>query len=708
MPLVVTDKEAAKHKNRVGVLNKFVRRSRTLNEEKLPTKERSKPPPPRHASQSLEDLVRCAICLEQLIRPTMIYARKKPTVIGCPTCRLEVTLPLEGISALPTNILLQAFLESIATTGSANGGSDNLSRDDGVLSSRTASKTSAAVCVRCSCSSPHDTSCPHCNQLFCKSCHLLHVAELRKDWSTVIDDLFAEKQRISMIKEEFRVRCKKLRNNIRATVAIQMQQLSEKQDQLLAELKTWSENEATKFTQVEQLCDQVLDQTPTIGSSDEEPIPDTNVLKRSEAILQTARQCGTTRLMFDSEELSLTCQSTEMDGGVGACIAAPSSSASAAALHASTIHNESSAHGRRKSRRVLFVEPGVESVHPTPPHLDSPTESKKATEFLSTAADERSLYYRSLSGHLRHRITSTLLQRPAGVAVSPWTSETYVAATDSHRVYVIDKSGKIVKSLGSPYRSNDRLGGGTADTFTNGATTTSASNANCGTFLCPFGIAFSTVAEEIYVTDKWLNCIQVFNKEGVYVRQIGVKGTSPGHFRSPEGIAVDFKGNIYVCDTCNDRVQVLDRNGVYFRELGVVSPMTLPGGKLYQKREFSEPTGVAVSPDGSRIAVCDFGNCRIKVFGSNGELLVVFGFRGTQRGQFQHPECLAVDDQGFILVGDNGNGRIQIFRPNGNFVRSLGSKGSGPGQFNWISGLTLSKDRDIIATDFKNHCIQIF
>lgn len=75
------------------------------------------------------------------------------------------------------------------------------------------------------------------------------------------------------------MRCKKLRNNIRATVAIQVQQLSEKQDQLLAELKTWSENEATKFTQVEQLCDQILDQTPTIGSSDEEPIPDVSQIK---------------------------------------------------------------------------------------------------------------------------------------------------------------------------------------------------------------------------------------------------------------------------------------------------------------------------------------------------------------------------------------------------------------------------------------------
>lgn len=42
------------------------------------------------------------------------------------------------------------------------------------------------------------------------------------------------------------------------------------------------------------------------------------------------------------------------------------------------------------------------------------------------------------------------------------------------------------------------------------------------------------------------------------------------------------------------RNKVLDRNGIYFRELGVVSSMTLPGGKLYQKKEFSEPTGVAV------------------------------------------------------------------------------------------------------------------
>lgn len=77
MPLVVTDKEAGKHYSHGSGSNpsssryKNPRRSRTLNEEWPPTSEHPKAPP-RHASQSLEDLVRCAICLEQLRRPTMV------------------------------------------------------------------------------------------------------------------------------------------------------------------------------------------------------------------------------------------------------------------------------------------------------------------------------------------------------------------------------------------------------------------------------------------------------------------------------------------------------------------------------------------------------------------------------------------------------------------------------------------------------------
>lgn len=91
---------------------------------------------------------------------------------------------------------------------------------------------------------------------------------------------------------------------------------------------------------------------------------------------------------------------------------------------------------------------------------------------------------------------------------------------------------------------------------------------------------------------------------------------------------------------------MLNKDGVFVREVGLVSQMNLPDGKLYQRREFNEPTGVAVSADGSKIAICDFGNCRIKVFDSTGAKICVFGFRGSQRGQFEQPECIAMDDKG--------------------------------------------------------------
>lgn len=55
--------------------------------------------------------------------------------------------------------------------------------------------------------------------------------------------------------------------------------------------------------------------------------------------------------------------------------------------------------------------------------------------------------------------------------------------------------------------------------------------------------------------------------------------------------------------------------------------------------------------------------------GTTGERVLMFGSRGVNKGQFETPECVAVDPEGFILVGDSGNGRVQVFRPNGNFIR---------------------------------------
>lgn len=55
----------------------------------------------------------------------------------------------------------------------------------------------------------------------------------------------------------------------------------------------------------------------------------------------------------------------------------------------------------------------------------------------------------------------------------------------------------------------------------------------------PHSIAISAEREEIVVSDKWANCIFVFNKEGGLLRVLGDKGEDFGYLRSPEGVAID-------------------------------------------------------------------------------------------------------------------------------------------------------------------------
>lgn len=148
------------------------------------------------------------------------------------------------------------------------------------------------------------------------------------------------------------------------------------------------------------------------------------------------------------------------------------------------------------------------------------------------SADAQSRLYRSKSFITKTRLGSGLVQRPSGVAVSPWSSELFVVSMDNHKVLAFDSTtGRFLRSFGSRGQQE-------------------------GQFLCPFGIALSSVNQEILITDKWKHCIHVFDKNGVFQRQIGMKGRSAGHFRSPESICVDKAGRIYVCDTCNHRIQV--------------------------------------------------------------------------------------------------------------------------------------------------------
>ncbi len=165
---------------------------------------------------------------------------------------------------------------------------------------------------------------------------------------------------------------------------------------------------------------------------------------------------------------------------------------------------------------------------------------------------------------------------------------------------------------------------------------------------------------------------------------------------------------VFVADTENDRIQVWDR------DLSV--RLFMMGGAF--GTNFSRPRGIAVTRDGSRLAVADTANRRVLVFSvdpvtgvfSN---LFQFGSYGTAAGQFNDPIAVAFKPTGEIVVADSQqsgtcNNRIQIFSTTGSFVSTFGSAGSGVGQFNRLLGLGIGADGSFYAADGVNNRIESF
>ena len=68
-------------------------------------------------------------------------------------------------------------------------------------------------------------------------------------------------------------------------------------------------------------------------------------------------------------------------------------------------------------------------------------------------------------------------------------------------------------------------------------------------------------AGNIYVSDGYFNSrVAKYDKNGRFVKSIGIRGTQPYQFNTPHSITADANGNIYVADRNNRRIQVFDGN----------------------------------------------------------------------------------------------------------------------------------------------------
>ncbi|XP_050539540.1 RING finger protein nhl-1 isoform X1 [Daktulosphaira vitifoliae] len=218
-----------------------------------------------------------------------------------------------------------------------------------------------------------------------------------------------------------------------------------------------------------------------------------------------------------------------------------------------------------------------------------------------------------------------------------------------------------------------------------------------GYFTWPRGVAVGP-DNLIVVADSSNHRVQVFDSRGSLYKDFGSYGNSEGEFDCLAGLAVNRIGQYIIADRYNHRIQVLDPSGRFLRSFG--SQGSSDG-------RFNYPWGITTDALGF-IYVCDKENHRIQVFQSDGTFVGKFGSQGNKIGQLEHPHYIAVSNTNRVIVSDCNNHRIQIFDVNGRVISSFGSEGSENGQFKFPKGVAVDDQGYILVADSGNNRVQIF
>ena len=249
----------------------------------------------------------------------------------------------------------------------------------------------------------------------------------------------------------------------------------------------------------------------------------------------------------------------------------------------------------------------------------------------------------------------------------------------------------------------------------------------------------------------------------------GSNGSGPGQFDGPYDIAVDKEtGIVAVSDYENKRIQLFDSNGRYLREIGLRAYcssldftdagdiITVTPADVHKISLFSEegqfvkhidsehlkfPFHISTDDD-DYITVCDQKNNEVTVISSDGteletriaasehdqsmkyaiydeetdcyfvsdsktDCVQVFDEHGNflydiGRGRLSCPVGLAIDKFNNLIVCDTGNQRLVIFTTEGDYLTETEQC------FHTAYFVAVSEDGDVLVTDYEKNCVYLF
>jgi DNA-binding beta-propeller fold protein YncE len=194
----------------------------------------------------------------------------------------------------------------------------------------------------------------------------------------------------------------------------------------------------------------------------------------------------------------------------------------------------------------------------------------------------------------------------------------------------------------------------------------------------PAAVAVDTSAKEVFVADSGNHRIAVFDSEnGAYKRHWGAFGEKPTaagggpydpsapparQFRDVTCVEISKDGMVYVCDRTSNRIQVFRKDGTFVKE-GIVSKETkgvTVGGQFGAVSSWGSAWDLAFSNDAQQrfVFVAD-GHDKNVIILQRDTLAKVgeFGSGGRLAGQFLAVGSIAADSRGNVYTGEQHHGK---------------------------------------------------